>query len=250
MIRQHDVTDVPSLIETLRSCCPNLGTDDYWFRGHSNADDWKLIPSVHRRYSGYAEAVLHARFKLAASTRHPKCPSDRDVAGWLCLMQHWGLPTRLLDWSASPLVAAYFAVSHEPLAGPAAIWVLYPRELNQRSTLRKNGIPILHSIDAEPMLRGAFEGLSQPTAWAVAAQEIDLRMSLQQGFFTIHGDRTALEDRPDAENFLMKLVVPEDARKVLATELWVMGLRRSTLFPDLANLAIELAKEERLLRLA
>jgi hypothetical protein len=54
-------------------------------------------------------------------------PSEDDLAGWLSLMQHYRLPTRLLDWSFSPLIAAYFSVNDrfvEPV--DACIWALAP----------------------------------------------------------------------------------------------------------------------------
>ena len=61
------------------------------------------------------ELRLLRKFRARAHLRHHTCPDYFDYFGWLSLMRHYGLPTRLLDWSESPLVAAYFAmVSADP----------------------------------------------------------------------------------------------------------------------------------------
>jgi hypothetical protein len=77
-------------------------------------------------------------------------------------------------------------------------------------------------------------------------KEVDLRMTVQQGTFTIHGTDVPLESRAGSENYLAKFVVPDTARKRLQEELWFLGVRRSILFPDLSNLAQDLATDDRL----
>jgi hypothetical protein len=238
-----EISNVASLIEAVRSQA-NGGSHKSWFRGHSDTD-WKLVPSVHRDYSQIREVELNARFRFGAPTRYANCPGagTDEFAKWICLMQHYGLPTRLLDWTESPLVAAFFAVSYEPMKGSAAIWQLFPGELNAKMGFRK-GIKILPGYEIKPLLYPAFAGGESPDiVLAVMGQEVDLRMSVQQGAFTIHGNNKALECHTESATFLRKIVIPESNRETLRKELSLLGIRRSMLFPDIQNLARELALE-------
>jgi hypothetical protein len=56
-------------------------------------------------------------------------PEKQDI-GWLFMMQHYGAPTRLLDWTENVLVAAHFAV-HENKREDGEIWVMFPQRLNK-----------------------------------------------------------------------------------------------------------------------
>lgn len=63
-------------------------------------------------------------FKRRARQVLRTTPSDSDLLGWLSLMQHYGAPTRLTDWSASPFVACYFAYERPLDREDAALWML------------------------------------------------------------------------------------------------------------------------------
>jgi FRG domain len=56
-----------------------------------------------------------------------------DLASWLALMQHYGTPTRFLDWTMSPFIAAYFAFEDEAcgLSKRSAIWAINLNWLEQ-----------------------------------------------------------------------------------------------------------------------
>ena len=160
-------------------------------------------------------------------------------------MQHFGLPTRLLDWTASPLVALFFALDSADAADDAAVWGLVPSRLNAASSGREE-IYVLSGPEAWPLLMAGLDrGLPVDQVLAVMGQEIDIRMTMQQGAFTLHGTGVPLNEFPEASEYLVKFVIPRYAREELKEELWFLGVRRSSLFPDLANLAVDLASDYR-----
>ncbi|QDU07323.1 FRG domain-containing protein [Gimesia aquarii] len=216
-----------------------------WFRGHAdNSASWDLRPTVHRKFpnTGY-ESALVMNFRRRALSRHPRCPDSNDQAAWLCLMQHYGVPTRLLDWTESILVAAYFAVHNSKRETDAAIWALSPVLLNQAFDLPH--IPALSNPELKPLMRPAF-GASGTDKGIIATlyDEVDLRMLIQQGVFTIHADRTPLEQLADSQRFLQKYRIPQAAKSKLEWQLRLAGVSQSKLFPDLQNLASEITDQQ------
>jgi hypothetical protein len=107
-----------------------------WFRGHSNSS-WTLQPHYDRLKKPMRETELLSKFRQNANLLLSHVPAKPFDFGWMFLMQHYGVPTRLLDWTESPLVALYFVVEDpnpKALNKDGALWILYPLELNHYST--------------------------------------------------------------------------------------------------------------------
>jgi len=105
-----------------------------WFRGHSDAK-WRLTPGVFReqgRKVFIEETSMFHHFQLRVSEHRQTYKSTFD---WLCLMQHYDMPTRLLDWTESVLVALFFAVedSRRHKTG-GRLYVLNARRLNEHTS--------------------------------------------------------------------------------------------------------------------
>jgi hypothetical protein len=129
----REVNSIGELIQFLREDRPER--EPVWFRGQADAA-WSLLPSLERHGGVDVELTLFKRFKQNALPFVMHRPQDEWE--WLFVMQHHGLPTRLLDWTESPLVALYFVVtdpSKEAKAEPGALWALLPLELNKNSKL-------------------------------------------------------------------------------------------------------------------
>ena len=219
-----------------------------WFRGHRQ-EGWSLSPRVFRPdESKKSEQNLTALFRLQAPALRAQCPDTDTNEGpfdWLCLMRHYGLPTRLLDWSQSALVAAHFAVNGE-FDGCSAVWAFMPGALHE-SQGHERWIQLPGSKITKELARVAFlpnlPSLGNRVV-GVIPKALDQRILLQQSRFTIHGDGTPLEKLPSSQKFLKKLLISKECKDELRRALQAFGVRQSSLFGDLSHLADDIRTGE------
>ncbi len=249
-----------------------------WYRGHADKE-WELIPKVQRNFVGEEEELLRKEryytndFQARASVFKTSALPIGEYAKWLTLMQHYGLPTRLLDWSRSPLVALYFAVSDEVQENKdGCIWILTPGRLNESQHLEKPSVINGKKYDnvyiyntehktIATMIYPAFRRWKLSSNPEVVTQEdkkfdhrfnalrnkiaacypteADGRVYNQLAAFTVHNSMEKLTDICD-DSTLCQITIPYRYKGKLRHELSICGITQSYIFPDLEHLAKEI----------
>jgi hypothetical protein len=236
------INSVGELISKLHNNLQNNNAP-VWYRGQAY-EGWQLIPKLLRGSISQSEVYLINRFKQNATlllSKHPK-----DDFEWLFLMQHHSMATRLLDWSESPLVALYFAVTEEPSLD-GSLWVLHPTVLNEKSNYRPDypyEVPSFDDLALKNYLPEAVvsEHRSRLFPLAAISPRNSPRMQSQQGVFTIsHRENTPIEDvgAPGADrDHVWRYIIPKNVKQSLSQELKILSFSRFQLFPELDSLSI------------
>jgi hypothetical protein len=212
-----------------------------WYRGQAKAG-WSLEPTIARISKGIlAESPLVTRFKQNALALVAERPASEWE--WLFVMRHHGVPTRLMDWSESPLVGLYFAVSGHPKSD-GAVWNLLPIELNRVASITPQHPSEIPGFGDANVLNNylpsslANEQTSSLSPAAAIAPRNTRRMQAQYGVFTItHRKQTPIDDVGD-KNHVWRLIVPKSAKSRIKSELAVLNISPLSLFPELDHVAV------------
>ncbi len=226
---------------------------DPWFRGQTKAS-WPLEPNIFRLDLLHAEDEIRAEFERRAS-QYSLEPVPTDYWGWYFLMQHYGAPTRLLDWTDSALVALFFALNSDSLFPAdnedAAVWMLDPWWLNKRS-LDSDSILLRNFEGADAYLAEPYTNIDRSrdtTIEPIYPVAIDppflaRRLAVQRSHFTIFGSArdglTRLAAEKDAR--VVRINLARSALPQMRAHLLTAGITDTTIYPDLHGLAIELTR--------
>ena len=220
------------------------------FRGHANAD-WRLWSTVSRELKNrrvHPEHWLGQEhrniwiFQRKASHYLDDIPKVTDTPRWLALMQHHGAPTRLIDFTWSPYVAAFFAL--ESSTTDAAVWAINAPLFGTFAFG-----PLSPEGNRPPSPCEFLRTVSVDSDRGVAVGEPyfkNRRIIAQSGTFVLPYDITRPVDEVLAKksNLIAKFVLQGTSlRKHALRELYRMNITEATLFPDLDGLARSLKYE-------
>jgi hypothetical protein len=219
------------------------------FRGERD-ERWPLYSSLSRYLQNFGvaceawpeqEARILRIFKRKAHQFLERPPDWNDDFQWLALMQHHGAPTRLIDFTWSPYVAAFFAL--ERTLGDCVVWAMNPAQVASSRS------PDSGRID--PRFEGNFAAHYLPGIerfiWMGEPHTMNRRLIAQSGTFLVPGVldvpvEDILSDQ-DQTNILAKFVLSKTAREQGMRELYRMNITFATLFPDLDGLARSMGYE-------
>jgi len=261
-------TDVPSflkIVSGLRARWRDLGLPAQsdkkrpfgeekalWFRGQSDFS-LGLIPKFWRpEYERANEAEMRLEF-MSVGFPLGDSSADKDDWYWYFLMQHYGCPTRLLDWTTNPLVSLYFAVRHVT-AQDAAVWVIDPWRWNRAHVKDLYGPAIPGWKETKPYLMKLEDAFDKELGedesrkkWPMSIEppHIDRRIAAQGSKFLKFGKEKDMLKSPSINKkqggkgkhaIVDRIIVPRIKAEPILSELNSLGVNQRSLFPDLEGL--------------
>ncbi len=254
---------LPKYLELIEKLRDKSGSA-LWFRGCRNSNH-SLKPTLFRHTGiNKIDEFIKTEYQLMTWFKQRSVPflnmSIEDEWGSLFLMQHYGIPTRLLDWTENPLIALYFAVmpSINRYDGrnnilpefPAVIWILDPTIWNRHALQDVNFNQNVLSTNDEFIIsykpKHKFETM-KPHPVALFGTHNSARIVAQRGVFVIFGQITdPMEKQFNQYNFptrsLIKIILNRSIINNIRESMLNNGITESTVFPDLDGLSKEIKR--------
>lgn len=238
---RYEDKKIKNLSQLLENLAKDIKPKDgpVWFRGHGKKD-WNLVPSIFRGNSTKREIDYLKEFKQDATLLVEQRPQHQYE--WLFIMRHHFVPTRLLDWTESPLVATFFALEDDFINSDGVLWMISPLKLNNniKELADTQNLPtfeedvFLKSYSPDEFAK-ALTGSSMPPV-AFLAPRNTKRMQSQLSVFTInHLDKKPLETIGDKQH-VWRYIIPKTAKKTLKKELNLLKINKFQLFPELSSI--------------
>lgn len=242
-----------------------------FYRGHSKADKYKLQPFVFR--SAKALAAEPRNYRELMITSPVDFRDDRSTFERLGRMQHYGLPTRLLDTSTNPLIALYFACrTNEPIVGEVIRFTVANDDVKyydsdtvsclsnlalldeKDRTAMDTGlgreefnrsipvIKLLHFIKEEkPYFRDVIDPTDMNRVLCVRGRHSNERLTAQSGAFLLFGLQAKLPEEGNEQISIHRVRIADGRKKDIIDQLNTLAINAGTAFCGLEKFAEHIA---------
>lgn len=259
MIVEKAVSSIDELMHEL-----NVLPNNYVFRGQSNAK-WGLGSTLERiignkwsaqqarKFEDYSLNIFQSKYHIYSGTEHV----PKSKLSWLSVMQHYGVPTRLIDFTTSPYIALYFALeTYDPLSGDdLAIFAI------DYSAIMEKSIGYIRSkdklfVETRTTINGnqdkifdeVVDRYSYDIAWITEPIELNARIDRQSGTFLVSGNLEKTIDsiinQPLYEQcHKLKIKIPHNLYEPIFVALRKMSINSKSIYGDLSGLAKSIRME-------
>lgn len=271
MTRINSVEEYLNAVDdAFKKLCSTPGRCELWYRGQNQfnqplnppAKRFDLIPSIARPpLNPLMEVIYLSKFKsygIPFVQELPSFPIPNGQAAywhWLFMMQHYGVPTRILDWSRDALTGLFFALDgrgENDKGKDAAVWILNPVRLNEafsfHSFVKPGYIPNVDEEVVNLYFGPNAEILANKKPAAVIGPLNNPHIVAQKGVFTVfphEREITPLNLFTDASNYLLEICVAEDKIPLILEQLQRYGVTHFTLYPDITEVRKQINLEVR-----
>ncbi len=205
----------------------------FLFRGQ-RSPDWELSSTFDRSFPDIKGKERNTLERDLLQHFRQECEADsrlrhlvEEEVSTLALAQHYGVPTRLLDWSESPYAAAFFAYQHAASAFESIIDIFRP-----------DATVAVWALDSDSYVWSEAQGVQivSPPTWE------NTRMRNQSGKFTLSKTpfrslQEYVASFPDEDDALQLFLVPSEDAQLALADLDLMGINHASLFVDLRGRA-------------
>lgn len=233
------------------------GGNRRWFRGTRDYT-YHLVPSLYRHPTVKGtDNLIGLEWELLSEFRHQAPPFANKLPSenleLLFLMQHYGIPTRLLDWTENPFIALFFALENarQERRGEerdATVWLLDPILLNTIAYSNRANANRIYGAYADEL--GAYQPsqdskkVSMLLPLAIHGVHNSQRIVAQRGSFTIFGRNTAALNESmklsGSDGVIKQVRIAAGAKRQMFEDLFNMGIADSVVYPDLDGLGREI----------
>lgn len=276
------ITKVKEITNILRS--EELHT--LWFRAENIGYNTTLKPSFYRQEKfikefedhliinekglkllNSIEGTLKSKFSI---NKHIYSEFKTTSSNWetYYLMQHYGISTRLLDWTESALIALFFCVENLNLENDGIVWLLNPFKLNQinmsfitnknkgydlddfeyyavfnpMNVNKKNIFNKRNKLKINRLFKNyldlSFKDKLEFYPLAISPTRFDMRMKNQKSNFTIFGNKpNGLLSNIHKDLYLDKIIIERESFKEIKEDLSVLGINYESIYPGLEGVA-------------